>query len=133
MGRLQVQFFWQNGNTQWARMGTPHAGPDRGMMMMPEVGIAISISLKALERARVPVLALSIASILGFGCRAEQDAQVANKRATTDSAKKGSTVNPQIDLKVDTGNRHVMVYVTWKNTSDTDTFFLPHGRHCVTA
>lgn len=39
MGRLQVQFFWQeDGATHWARMVSPHAGPDRGMMFMPEIG-----------------------------------------------------------------------------------------------
>ncbi len=36
MGRLKVQFFWQDdGSTHWARATSPHAGPDRGFMFMP--------------------------------------------------------------------------------------------------
>ena len=41
MGRIQVQFFWQeDGSTHWARATSPHAGPDRGFMFMPEVAVA---------------------------------------------------------------------------------------------
>ncbi|MGO4214124.1 phage baseplate assembly protein V, partial [Terriglobus sp. YAF25] len=44
MGRLKVQFFWQqDGSTHWARMVSPHAGPDRGFMFMPEVGDEVAI------------------------------------------------------------------------------------------
>ncbi len=83
----------------------------------------MNISLKALSRARVPIVALSLAMTVGLGCQAEHDSRFGNKQATIAPAKKGLTVNPQIDLKVDTSNSHVVVYATWKNTSDTDTFF----------
>ena len=44
MGRLRVQFFWQeDGPAHWARMISPHAGPDRGFMMMPEVGDEVGV------------------------------------------------------------------------------------------
>lgn len=44
MGRLKVQFFWQDdGSTHWARMVSPHAGPDRGFMFMPEVGDEVAV------------------------------------------------------------------------------------------
>ena len=44
MGRLKVQFFWQDdGATHWARMVSPHAGPDRGFMFMPEVGDEVAV------------------------------------------------------------------------------------------
>ncbi len=59
MGRLQVQFFWQDGNTQWARMVTPHAGPDRGMMMMPEVGDEVAVMFEDGDPER-PVIVGSV-------------------------------------------------------------------------
>jgi type VI secretion system secreted protein VgrG len=44
MGRLKLQFFWQDeGATHWARMVSPHAGPDRGFMFMPEVGDEVAV------------------------------------------------------------------------------------------
>ena len=44
MGRIQVQFFWQDdGNTYWARTTSPHAGPDRGFMFMPEIGDEVAV------------------------------------------------------------------------------------------
>ncbi len=44
MGRLKVQFFWQeDGATHWARATSPHAGPDRGFMFMPEVGDEVAV------------------------------------------------------------------------------------------
>ena len=47
MGRIQVQFFWQeDGSTQWARTTSPHAGPDRGFMFMPEVGDEVAVSFE---------------------------------------------------------------------------------------
>jgi hypothetical protein len=47
MGRIQVQFFWQaDGATHWARTISPHAGPDRGFMFMPEVGDEVAVRLK---------------------------------------------------------------------------------------
>jgi type VI secretion system secreted protein VgrG len=44
MGRVKVQFFWQgDGSTHWARTTSPHAGPDRGFMFMPEVGDEVAV------------------------------------------------------------------------------------------
>lgn len=44
MGRIKVQFFWQDdGSTHWARATSPHAGPDRGFMFMPEVGDEVAV------------------------------------------------------------------------------------------
>ncbi len=44
MGRVKVQFFWQeDGPTHWARTTSPHAGPDRGFMFMPEVGDEVAV------------------------------------------------------------------------------------------
>ena len=44
MGRIKVQFFWQtDGSTHWARTTSPHAGPDRGFMFMPEVGDEVAV------------------------------------------------------------------------------------------
>ena len=44
MGRLKVQFFWQtDGSTHWARATSPHAGPDRGFMFMPEIGDEVAV------------------------------------------------------------------------------------------
>jgi type VI secretion system secreted protein VgrG len=44
MGRLKLQFFWQDdGSTHWARMVSPHAGPNRGFMFMPEVGDEVAV------------------------------------------------------------------------------------------
>ncbi|MBB5063233.1 type VI secretion system Vgr family protein [Granulicella mallensis] len=47
MGRVQVKFFWQeDGSTHWARATSPHAGPDRGFMFMPEVGDEVAVAFE---------------------------------------------------------------------------------------
>ena len=47
MGRIQVQFFWQeDGSTHWARSTSPHAGPDRGFMFMPEIGDEVAVAFE---------------------------------------------------------------------------------------
>ncbi len=39
MARLKIQYFWQEENrTCWARWMTPHAGDDRGILFLPELG-----------------------------------------------------------------------------------------------
>jgi uncharacterized protein involved in type VI secretion and phage assembly len=39
LGRVQVQYFWQeDSHTAWARVMTAHAGADRGILFLPEVG-----------------------------------------------------------------------------------------------
>jgi len=47
MGRVKVQFFWQeDGSTHWARTTSPHAGPGRGFMFMPEVGDEVAVAFE---------------------------------------------------------------------------------------
>jgi type VI secretion system secreted protein VgrG len=47
MGRVQVKFFWQeDSSTHWARATSPHAGPDRGFMFMPEVGDEVAVAFE---------------------------------------------------------------------------------------
>jgi uncharacterized protein involved in type VI secretion and phage assembly len=57
MGRIKVQFFWQNdGSTHWARTVSPHAGPDRGFMFMPEVGDEVAVAFEDGDPERPIVL-----------------------------------------------------------------------------
>ncbi len=57
MGRIKVQFFWQNeGSTHWARTVSPHAGPDRGFMFMPEVGDEVAVVFEDGDPERPVVL-----------------------------------------------------------------------------
>lgn len=46
MGRIKVQFFWQDGATHWARATSPHAGGDRGFMFMPEIGDEVAVAFE---------------------------------------------------------------------------------------
>jgi uncharacterized protein involved in type VI secretion and phage assembly len=57
MGRVKVQFFWQeDGITHWARATSPHAGPDRGFMFMPEVGDEVAVAFEDGDPERPLVL-----------------------------------------------------------------------------
>jgi uncharacterized protein involved in type VI secretion and phage assembly len=57
MGRLKVQFFWQqDGSVHWARMVSPHAGPDRGFMFMPEIGDEVAVAFEDGDPERPVVL-----------------------------------------------------------------------------
>jgi type VI secretion system secreted protein VgrG len=57
MGRIQVQFFWQqDGSTHWARAISPHAGPDRGFMFMPEVGDEVAVAFEDGDPERPVIL-----------------------------------------------------------------------------
>ena len=57
MGRLQLQFFWQgSNNTHWARMVSPHAGPDRGFMFMPEIGDEVAVAFEDGDPERPVIL-----------------------------------------------------------------------------
>lgn len=57
MGRVQVQFFWQeDGATHWARATSPHAGPDRGFMFMPEVGDEVAVAFEDGDPERPVIL-----------------------------------------------------------------------------
>ena len=57
MGRIQVQFFWQeDGSTHWARTTSPHAGPDRGFMFMPEIGDEVAVAFEDGDPERPVIL-----------------------------------------------------------------------------
>ncbi|NYF78657.1 type VI secretion system Vgr family protein [Granulicella arctica] len=57
MGRVKVQFFWQGDNsTHWARATSPHAGPDRGFMFMPEVGDEVAVAFEDGDPERPVIL-----------------------------------------------------------------------------
>ena len=57
MGRIKVQFFWQDdGNTHWARATSPHAGPERGFMFMPEVGDEVAVAFEDGDPERPVIL-----------------------------------------------------------------------------
>lgn len=57
MGRIQVKFFWQeDGSTHWARTTSPHAGPDRGFMFMPEVGDEVAVAFEDGDAERPVIL-----------------------------------------------------------------------------
>lgn len=57
MGRIKVQFFWQeDGSTHWARTTSPHAGPDRGFMFMPEVGDEVAVAFEDGDPERPVIL-----------------------------------------------------------------------------
>jgi uncharacterized protein involved in type VI secretion and phage assembly len=57
MGRVKVQYDWQeHGETGWARMISPSAGADRGMMFMPEVGDEVLLGFEHGDMERPYVL-----------------------------------------------------------------------------
>ena len=57
MGRIKVQFFWQeDGSTHWARATSPHAGPERGFMFMPEVGDEVAVAFEDGDPERPVIL-----------------------------------------------------------------------------
>jgi type VI secretion system secreted protein VgrG len=57
MGRIQVQFFWQeDGSRHWARATSPHAGPDRGFMFMPEIGDEVAVAFEDGDPERPVIL-----------------------------------------------------------------------------
>jgi type VI secretion system secreted protein VgrG len=57
MGRIKVQFFWQtDGATHWARTTSPHAGPDRGFMFMPEIGDEVAVAFEDGDPERPVIL-----------------------------------------------------------------------------
>ena len=57
MGRIKVQFFWQDaGSTHWARAASPHAGPGRGFMFLPEVGDEVAVAFEDGDPERPMIL-----------------------------------------------------------------------------
>ena len=47
LGRVQVTFAWQDGNTPWIRMVNPHAGGGKGMYFIPEIGEEVLVGFEA--------------------------------------------------------------------------------------
>jgi type VI secretion system secreted protein VgrG len=57
MGRIKVQYIWQSdSSTHWARVTSPHAGPDRGFMFMPEIGDEVAVAFEDGDPERPVVL-----------------------------------------------------------------------------
>ncbi len=57
MGRIKVQFFWQeDGSTHWARATAPHAGPGRGFMFLPEIGDEVAVAFEDGDPERPVIL-----------------------------------------------------------------------------
>ncbi len=57
MGRIWVRFFWQEaGSTHWARATSPHAGPDRGFMFLPEIGDEVAVAFEDGDPERPVIL-----------------------------------------------------------------------------
>jgi type VI secretion system secreted protein VgrG len=46
LGRIKVQFAWQDGDTPWLRMTNPHAGGGKGMYFVPEIGEEVLIAFE---------------------------------------------------------------------------------------
>ncbi len=47
LGRVQVKFAWQDGNTPWIRMTNPHSGSGKGMYFIPEIGEEVLVAFEA--------------------------------------------------------------------------------------
>ena len=47
LGRVQVKFTWQDGNTPWIRMINPHSGSGKGMYFIPEIGEEVLVGFEA--------------------------------------------------------------------------------------
>jgi uncharacterized protein involved in type VI secretion and phage assembly len=57
MGRISVRFFWQQEDaTHWARFTSPHAGPDRRFMFLPEVGDEVAVAFEDGDPERPVIL-----------------------------------------------------------------------------
>uniref|UniRef100_UPI0040475803 type VI secretion system Vgr family protein n=2 Tax=Flavobacterium sp. TaxID=239 RepID=UPI0040475803 len=47
LGRVQVKFAWQDGNSPWIRMINPHAGGGKGMYFIPEIGEEVLVAFES--------------------------------------------------------------------------------------
>ncbi len=57
LGRLQIQFFWQEENRScWARVMSPYAGADYGMFLLPEIGDEVWIMFEEGDPERLRVI-----------------------------------------------------------------------------
>jgi type VI secretion system secreted protein VgrG len=46
LGRIKVQFAWQDGDTPWLRMTSAHAGGGKGMYFVPEIGEEVLVAFE---------------------------------------------------------------------------------------
>lgn len=56
LGMVKVQFPWEQEPWLWARVMTPYAGQDRGIMFLPEVGDEVLVSFEYGDTARPIVI-----------------------------------------------------------------------------
>ena len=122
MGRIKVQFFWQeDGSTHWARATSPHAGPDRGFMFMPEVGDEVAVAFEDGDPER-PVILGSLwngvhqAPRGGFQAATEEIANNNVKRLTTKAGNR-------IQISDEDGNEAITIATPNHNSL---TFFEQH-------
>ncbi|WP_130736955.1 type VI secretion system Vgr family protein, partial [Flavobacterium sp. J27] len=47
LGRVQVKFAWQEGNTPWIRMTNGHSGGGKGMYFIPEIGEEVLVGFES--------------------------------------------------------------------------------------
>jgi type VI secretion system secreted protein VgrG len=119
MGRIQVQFFWQeDSSTHWARATSPHAGPDRGFMFMPEVGDEVAVAFEEGDPER-PVILGSLWNGVQQAPRAGffgAEADIPDNNVKRIVTKAGNRVQ-----MVDTPSKETLVFATPNHSSVTMT------------
>ena len=81
----------------------------------------MNISRKVLSKMW-RTLGLSLLLGVGLGCAQEPGAHVSPTQVGVARIQKEPDMNLQIATNVETSDGHVIVHVTWKNTSETDTY-----------
>ncbi len=134
MGRLKVQFFWQqDGPTHWSRMVSPHAGSDRGMMFMPEIGDEVAVMFEDGDPER-PIIVGSLWNGVQQAPRAgffapEADIPDNNvKRILTKSGNRLQMIDtPQQETVVVATPHHTRLRMTEKDGDTTRPLFEVHS------
>ncbi len=129
MGRLQVQFFWQNDNsTHWARMVSPHAGPDRGFMFMPEVGDEVSVAFEDGDPERPIIL-----GSLWNGVHTAPREELYGEDIPANDVKRILTKSGNRMQLIDTAGRETVVMATPHSTSlkMTESYSTTGGRPMI--
>src|SRR5262249_25178763 len=104
MGRLQVKYDWQEeGETGWARMISPHAGSDRGVMFMPEKGDEGLVAFEQGEPERPVILGalwngVNIAPRTGFWANAGVMTQATSRPHPQAQDLQGEIVPPSSEI-----------------------------------
>jgi uncharacterized protein involved in type VI secretion and phage assembly len=119
MGRIKVQFFWQeHGSTHWARAVSPHAGPDRGFMFMPEAGDEVAVIFEDGDPER-PIIIGSVWNGVNTAPRGEHYASESDIPANR--IKRLVTMSGNRMQFVDTPGKEAVVLATPHNNSLTMT------------